>query len=339
MTARAVIWPEFRRGAWALAAPVRLRERVGVATTTGRVLRVVVAVPFPFPLSAAVPFPFPVAAAATGAWRVTGGLDREVEDSGALLAAEALDDADLLCPGEAGRNDTVNGIASGLQIAAGLRGRAVAIGQEDALGGIGKIHHAIAGQIQLQALAGGVGVDGVVPLIGDALDDGDNTSLTAHEFGAEAIPGEVITAASHHHVEAHIQAIEGGSDAVAVEQTANRAFKQRGVALNGYHGIIPDCEEGRLPFSPRLSRVHVNAQDAFGCLALLRLSAVSQSWASNLRWAVESFAAEDMVRAGMKAQRDDGGRTVQNRECLCSDKSFLLESYQPVERAPHRRLP
>ena len=74
-------------------------------------------------------------------------------------------------------------------------------------------------------------------------------------------------------------------------------------------------------------------------MLLRNLSAVSQSLALKPRWAVESFALEDLVRAGIQAKRDAGGRTAQNKECVCSDKSFLLESYQPVERAPHRRLP
>ena len=74
-------------------------------------------------------------------------------------------------------------------------------------------------------------------------------------------------------------------------------------------------------------------------MLLRNLSAVSQSLASNPKWAVESFAVGDLAWAGMKAKRDAGGRTAQNRECVCSDKSFLLESYQLLERAPHRRLP
>ena len=177
--------------------PVRLRERgaAGVMWLAGRVAR-----------GAGVrPFPFPWGAASAGARRaVLAGLEDEVEDAGAVFIPKARDDA-------------VDGGTGGFQITGDGGGDAVAIGEENAGAERFRIHDAEAGEGELQALAGGVGVDGVGPLVGDAPDDGDNAALAAHELGGETFPSDVIAAAAHYHVDAELQVIEGGGDDVAVE--------------------------------------------------------------------------------------------------------------------------
>ena len=78
-------------------------------------------------------------------------------------------------------------------IAGYLGGDAIAIGEENAHGRLFQIHDAVAGEGELQALAGGVGVDGAAGFVGDGFDDGDDAALAVDEFRAEAFPGIGLT--------------------------------------------------------------------------------------------------------------------------------------------------
>jgi hypothetical protein len=157
--------------------------------------------------------------------RGTGGLEEEVKDPGAVFPTEILNNADLLRASEASRDNAEDGLAIGFEVAGDGHGNAAGIGEEDALIRARRIHGAETEEVQFQALTRGLGVDGAIAFIGDAFDDGDHPALAADQFGAEALPGQVIAAASHHHVDAEIEIIEGGGDGVAIEDATGTGIE------------------------------------------------------------------------------------------------------------------
>ena len=183
----------------------------------------------------------------------TGGLEEEVKDPGAVFPTEILNNADLLRASEASRDNAEHGLAIGFEVAGDGHGNAAGIGKEDPLLRAFRIHGAKTGEVQFQALTRGVGVDGAIAFVGDALDDGDHPALAADQFRAEALPGQVIAAASHHHVDAEIEIIEGGGDGVAIEDATGTGIEAEKVkqGLNApaigsaLDDILAESAEGR----------------------------------------------------------------------------------------------